>query len=251
MAKEEFKYTAFKRSPIYIVLLLVIFSLTKIGQIPIIIIKIFFELTKLPHRFLRSRLTIMNFENPILLRALTSKPSNHLIPITAALLSILIFYTYLIFQLAQDLPSPTKLTTSNKPLTTEVYDRNGKLLYRLYEGKNRSLVELSELPEYLIKATVAIEDKRFYKHAGFDPLAIIRAFREKGNGSLQGASTITQQLIKNTLLTPEQTYTRKIKEIFLSFWAERIYSKNDILQMYFNEAPYGGPAWGIEAAAEI
>ncbi|MBI2019989.1 PBP1A family penicillin-binding protein [Candidatus Daviesbacteria bacterium] len=163
---------------------------------------------------------------------------------------ILFLYTSFILTAAYQLPSPNRLISQNQPLTTEFYDRNDQLLYRLYEGRNRTLVTLDELPKYLIQATIASEDKNFYSHIGFDPSAIARAvYYNLTEGRQEGASTITQQLIKNSLLTPEKTYVRKIKELILAFWAERIYSKNDILQMYFNEAPYGGPAWGIEAAA--
>ena len=175
----------------------------------------------------------------------------------AVIILLLYIYTSFILVATYQLPSPERLTSTSKALTTEFFDRNGKLLYRLYEGRNRILVKVEELPPYVIQATLAAEDKNFYKHFGIDPVAITRAFmanlkKEPGeNGtSLEGASTLTQQLIKNTLLTPEKTYTRKIKEIILAVWAERIYSKNQILQMYVNEAPYGGPIWGIEAAAE-
>lgn len=172
--------------------------------------------------------------------------------------AIFFTYTYFILTAAYQLPSPTRLVAPNHPLTTEFYDRNGNLLYRMYEGRNRTLVQLEELPPYLIQATLAIEDKNFYKHNGIDLIAILRAAYhnyQKGNFSfektnnLEGASTLTQQLIKNSLLTPEKTYTRKIKEIILAVWAETIYSKNEILGMYLNEAPYGGPAWGVEAAS--
>ncbi len=160
------------------------------------------------------------------------------------------FYTSFILNAAYQLPSPDRLISSNQPLTTEFYDRSGKLLYRLYEGRNRSLVQLDELPQHLIDATIAIEDKNFYKHGGMDIEAIIRAaVHNFKNSSQEGASTITQQLIKNSLLTPEKTYARKIKEIILAIWAESKYSKKEILQMYFNETPYGGPTWGIKAAA--
>lgn len=162
-----------------------------------------------------------------------------------------IAYSQVIIKLAAQIPSPTQLTTTQRPLTTEIYDRNGKLLYQIYEGRNRKLVKLEDLPQDLINATVAIEDKHFFTHPGVDLLGIIRAFRTNlKEGKLEGASTITQQLIKNIMLTPEKTYQRKIKEALLAFWAERIYSKQEILQMYFNEAPYGGPAWGIETASE-
>lgn len=160
-------------------------------------------------------------------------------------------YTLLTLSLAYSLPNPSHLTTTDKPLTTEFYDRNNTLLYRIYEGQNRSLIALKDLPPYVGEATIAIEDKNFYHHFGIDPIGILRAiFHNIGSADLEGASTLTQQLIKNTLLTPEKTFSRKIKEIILALWVERIYSKDQILQMYLNEAPYGGPAWGIEAAAQ-
>lgn len=160
-------------------------------------------------------------------------------------------YTTLILSTAYLLPSPNKLSSLDKPLTTEFYDRNGKLLYRLYEGRNRTLVTLNEIPKFLIEATIATEDKNFYHHFGFDPVAVVRAtYANIVEGRREGASTITQQLIKNSLLSPEKTFQRKFKELILAFWAERVYSKNEILQMYFNETPYGGPTWGIEAAAQ-
>jgi len=208
-------------------LLLVKFLLIKIGSAPLLAISM---LTKL-------RLPIIPRKYKI-------------IASTLFLVSCFFLYTLFTIQAARSLPSPQKLI-SNEPLTTEFFDRNGTLLYRLYEGRNRTLVNLNDLPKHLIQATIAIEDKNFYSHPGFDLQAIIRAaINNLQKGQQQGASTITQQLIKNTLLTPEKSFSRKFKEIFLAFWAERIYSKDEILQMYFNEAPYGGPAWGIEAASE-
>ncbi|MFH0937399.1 MAG: transglycosylase domain-containing protein [Candidatus Daviesbacteria bacterium] len=169
---------------------------------------------------------------------------------------IILFCIYSLFlaKIISQLPSPSRLMASERPLTTQILDRNGKLLYQMYEGRNRKLIELKALPSYLIQATIAAEDKYFYYHPGVDPVGIVRAVKmnlASDSNQLQGGSTITQQLVKNTLLTPDQTLTRKIKEIFLACWVERIYSKEEILQMYFNEAPYGGPAWGIEAAAEM
>jgi 1A family penicillin-binding protein len=164
----------------------------------------------------------------------------------------LVTYSSVIVKLVSQLPSPYQLTTSQRPLTTQIYDRKGNLLYQIYEGKNRKLIKLEELPPQLINATIAIEDKHFFTHPGVDPVGILRALNANLNeGRMEGGSTITQQLIKNTLLTPDQTLTRKVKEAFLAFWAERIYNKQEILQMYFNEAPYGGPAWGIETASEM
>ncbi len=167
---------------------------------------------------------------------------------------ILLGYSLGIAKLALTLPTPSLLTPTGRPLTTQIMDREGKMLYQFYEGRNRKLVKLDELPPHLINATIATEDKNFYRHIGVDPAGIARALRLNLSGSkttLQGGSTITQQLIKNTLLTSDQTLGRKIKEAILALWTERIYSKADILQMYFNEAPYGGPVWGIETAAEM
>ncbi len=149
------------------------------------------------------------------------------------------------------LPNPRLLSERQIPQTTKIYDRNGILLYQIYANENRTLVPLSAVPENLINATIAIEDKDFYQNPGFDIASIIRAAAADLSGKpIQGGSTITQQLIKSTLLTPEVSITRKIKEIVLAFWAEKIYTKNQILEMYFNQVPYGGTAWGIEAASE-
>ena len=164
----------------------------------------------------------------------------------------LFVYSLFLIVIARDLPSPTALTNDNNPLSTEIYDRNGQLLYRIYEGRNRTLVNLSDVPENMINATIAIEDKNFWDHPGIDLVGISRAVLNdvQGKSDLQGASTITQQLIKNTLLTNDRTWQRKAKEILLSFWTERLFTKQQILQMYFNNIGYGGPAWGVEAAAE-
>ena len=165
----------------------------------------------------------------------------------------LLIYTYGLLKLALLLPSPYTLTQSQNPLTTQIYDKNGKLLYQFYEGRNRKLITLDELPPHLLQAIIAMEDKNFYFHPGIDLGGLTRATINNLSDptNLQGGSTITQQLIKNTLLTPDRTLGRKIKEIVLAFWVERIYSKAEILQAYLNEAPFGGTAWGIQAAAEM
>lgn len=160
-------------------------------------------------------------------------------------------YSFFLVTIAHDLPSPDRLDDLNSPLTTTFYDRNGTVLYRLYDEQNRSLVQLSDLPQYLVDATIATEDKNFYKHQGFDIMAIVRSIYDYFRyHEVTGGSTITQQLIKNTLLTPDRTWQRKVKELILSFWAEHIFTKDQILQMYFNEAPYGGTTWGIAAASQ-
>ncbi len=175
-------------------------------------------------------------------------PKKKTLIIFAAILLILTVCFYL--TILKDLPSPKKLAGETS-FTTSIYDRNGTLLYEIYaDDKNRSPVKLDQLPDHIKEATLAIEDKDFYHHFGFSIRGIIRAFyRTVFNQTLQGGSTITQQLVKNALLTPERTVSRKIKEAILTLATEIIYTKDEILEMYFNQTPYGGTAWGIEAAA--
>lgn len=162
----------------------------------------------------------------------------------------LIYIPLLVLIFVQNLPNPKLLTFRDVAQTTKIYDRNGILLYQIYARENRTLVPLSSIPKDLINATISVEDKDFYRNPGFNVGAMIRAAIGNLQGKpLQGGSTITQQLIKSTLLSPEQTLSRKIKEIILAFWAERIYTKDQILTMYFNQVSYGGTAWGVEAAA--
>ncbi len=159
---------------------------------------------------------------------------------------------YLLFAVFRDLPTPLSLSSYEIPQTTKIYDRSGKLLYDIYTDQNRTLVVLSEIPLNLRLSTIAIEDKEFYQHKGINPIGgILRALKETVfRQKLQGGSTITQQLVKTALLTPERTISRKIKEIILAFWTEQLYSKDQILEMYLNQVPYGGTAWGIEAASQ-
>ena len=157
----------------------------------------------------------------------------------------------LLFALFTLLPNPKNMQLANFPQTTKILDRNHKLLYAMYANQDRIIVPLSDIPQNLKDATIAIEDKNFYKNPGFDIASIIRAFfADITHKRLQGGSTITQQLIKSTLLTPEQTIQRKLEEVFLSFWAEHLYTKDQILELYLNEVPYGGTSWGVEAASE-
>lgn len=165
---------------------------------------------------------------------------------------LLFVFCYMLYDIFNDLPSPSRLSSYEIPQTTKIYDRDKKLLYEIYTDQNRTLVKLSSVPLFLQQATIAIEDKNFYQHQGINPIGgILRAVKETVlRQKLQGGSTITQQLVKTALLTPERTLQRKIKEIILAFWTERLYSKEQILEMYLNQVPYGGTAWGIEAAAE-
>ncbi len=171
--------------------------------------------------------------------------------IGASLVTAFLFLPYVTYYWLQFLPNPRLLTSRDVEVTTKIFDRNDTLLYEIYNDKNRTPIPLSQIPDVVKKATIAIEDKDFYSHPGFSPVGILRATREfVFNRRIQGGSTITQQLIKSALLTPEVKLSRKIKEILLAFWAERLYSKNQILEMYLNQVPYGGTAWGIEAASQ-
>lgn len=136
--------------------------------------------------------------------------------------------------------------------STKIYDRTGEiLLYDVNGGIRRTVVGLAEIAETAKLATIAIEDAEFYSHAGVKPSAMLRALVvDIMTGRIeQGGSTITQQVIKNTLLTKEKKLSRKIKELVLALKLERIMSKNDILALYLNETPYGGNIYGIEEAA--
>lgn len=162
----------------------------------------------------------------------------------------MILASYLL--ILKDLPSPTRLGKYEIPLSTKIYDRNNKLLFDIFADQNRTPVPLSDIPKFVQQGTIAIEDKDFYKHQGVNPIGgMIRALWATVTGKqLQGGSTITQQLVKSALLTPERTVIRKIKEVILAFWVELLYPKDKILEMYLNQVPYGGTAWGIETASE-
>ena len=152
--------------------------------------------------------------------------------------------------IARDLPSPDRVVR-REGFSTKIYDRNGKQLYDVFENERRIPVSLTDVPEVLRQATIAIEDRNFYSHQGFDPWGIFRAaVKTVVYRRLQGGSTLTQQLVKNTLLTSSRTLSRKIKEFILTLQVENRYSKDQILQMYLNEVAYGGTAGGVEAAAE-
>ena len=155
-----------------------------------------------------------------------------------SLIAMIVFTLFSFVIFAKDLPSPNKLTARDSSLSTKIFDRNGKLLYDIYGDKNRALVNWNALPPYVKQATIAIEDKDFYKHRGFSATGLVRAaFNIIVFRKLQGGSTITQQVVKNTLLSSERTITRKIKEFILSIQVERKYTKDEILQIYLNEVP--------------
>lgn len=157
----------------------------------------------------------------------------------------------ILFLIFRDLPSPTKLSSDEFPVSTQILDRHGQLLYEIYAEQNRTPILLADLPDYIKQATIAIEDKNFYKHHGFAWEGITRAFLNTiFKKNLQGGSTITQQLVKTTLLTPDRTLKRKLREAILSLATEIRYSKDEILEMYLNHVPYGGTSYGIEQASQ-
>ncbi|PIU78849.1 MAG: penicillin-binding protein [Candidatus Moranbacteria bacterium CG_4_10_14_3_um_filter_44_15] len=154
---------------------------------------------------------------------------------------------------AKDLPSPGKLNKRQVVESTKIYDRTGEyLLYEIHGEEKRTSIPLKDMSEIVRAATIAAEDQTFYQHYGVQFKAIARAaiYDLLGRKVSQGGSTITQQLIKNTVLTPERTFTRKVKEVILSVELEQRFSKDEILEMYLNEIPYGSNAYGIQAAAQ-
>jgi 1A family penicillin-binding protein len=136
--------------------------------------------------------------------------------------------------------------------STKIYDRTEKvLLYDVHENIKRTIVPLEQVSTTTRNAAIAIEDSRFYEHYGIDIRSILRAvFVNLGTGGYsQGGSTITQQVVKNAFLTPEKTITRKLKEWVMALKMEQMLSKDKILELYFNEVPYGGSIYGIEEAS--
>lgn len=167
-----------------------------------------------------------------------------------AIIGIFIGIYYFIFR---DLPAASSLKNLNSiPFSTHMYDRNGKMLYEIYRDENRTPVKLKDLKPYIYQASVSIEDKDFYTHKGISLTSgVLRAIKELVlRQSLQGGSTITQQLVKNALLTSERTLQRKIREMILAVSVERQFSKQEILEMYINQVPYGGSSYGIEEGAK-
>ncbi len=151
-------------------------------------------------------------------------------------------------------PDPAQLFERELPQSTKIYDRTGQtLLYEIFSEQKRTVIPYNELPRNLIFATIVSEDREFFTHKGFSIRGIVRAlFLDITRGKFsQGGSTITQQFIKNAFLTPEKSFKRKIRELLLAYQIEQKFSKEEILQLYFNEIPYGSNAYGVEAASQI
>lgn len=165
---------------------------------------------------------------------------------------LIILAFFYISYLSKDLPNPNQLMNREVAQSTKIYDRTGEhILYEIHGDQKRTLVTLNEIPDVAKQATIAIEDKNFYKHGGVSWWAIFRTMITNVIYNRRaGGSTLTQQFVKNAILTPEKKITRKIKELVLSEKIEKKFTKDQILQMYLNEIPYGSNAYGIQAASQ-
>lgn len=172
--------------------------------------------------------------------------------VVAVCLLIMSVSGYLVYDtILIDLPSASTIRDRTPKMTTKIYDRDGNVLYKIFKDENRTYVPLDEISPHLVQATLAIEDVQFYEHWGISIRGIGRAFwHNLQNETVQGGSTITQQLVKNTLLTPERTWERKIREIILALSVDAQYTKQEILELYLNEVNYGGSIYGVEEASQ-
>lgn len=164
----------------------------------------------------------------------------------------LVFILIFIIWISRDLPNPNQLINREVAQSTKIYDRTGEhILYEVHGSEKRTLVDLKNIPDSVKQATISIEDKNFYKHGGFSLWAIFRTIITNViyNRSA-GGSTLTQQLVKNAILTSEKSITRKVKELIIAQRIEKKFSKDEILQMYLNEIPYGSNSYGVEAASQ-
>ncbi len=163
----------------------------------------------------------------------------------------LIFAVVFLAVFARGLPDTSTLDAIERIPGVTYLDRNGVLIAA--RGSEQSPpIELETLPDYVPAAFIAVEDRRFYHHPGFDPIGMVRAMvaNMRAGRVVQGGSTLTQQLVKNLFLTPDQTMRRKVQEIMLAVWLELRFSKEEILELYLNRVYFGAGAYGIEAAAQ-
>src|ERR1051326_7158622 len=164
--------------------------------------------------------------------------------VAAGVLFIAIVFLYY----TRDLPDPNKLLTRQVPESTKIFARDGSLLYEIHGEVKRTLVNMDQISPNIKQATVAIEDKNFYKEGGVSLTGIARAviIDILTGKKTQGGSTITQQFVKNAILTNDKSWDRKIREIILAIAIDARFSKDQILQFYLNEIPYGCNAYGVE-----
>ncbi|KKW18615.1 MAG: Penicillin-binding protein, 1A family [Candidatus Kaiserbacteria bacterium GW2011_GWA1_50_28] len=176
------------------------------------------------------------------------------VAIVGIAIALFVFGVGVIWATLSPLPAIENFESRRVAESTKIYDRTGNIiLYDVHGSMRRTEVPIENISRYIRNATVAIEDDTFYQHNGFRPLSFIRAvlvnLHLRGGIAGQGGSTITQQVVKNALLTKDKTIVRKAKEIILALRLERIYTKDEILQTYLNEAPYGGTLYGAEEAS--
>ncbi len=174
--------------------------------------------------------------------------------VLAFLLSVLAVGAVFIIVTLRELPAPDQFGNREVSQSTKLYDRTGQtLIYEIYGNEKRTIVPFAEIPDTLKNAVLAAEDSNFYNEPAFNWRGILRAFiaNLKSGAVTQGGSTLSQQLVKNTLLSPERTVTRKIKELILATKLESKYSKQDIFSFYLNQIPFGSNAYGVEAASQI
>ena len=174
-----------------------------------------------------------------------------LIALAVGVVALFITIGAVVFHYSGDLPKVSSLKDYKPSVVTTVYASDGRKVTEFFKER-RIVVRMDDLPDILIKAFIASEDSRFYNHAGIDFISIIRAFsRNLVAGSIvQGGSTITQQVAKSFFLSPERTYTRKIKEAILAYRIDKSFSKDDILFLYLNQIYLGHGSYGVQAAAE-
>ncbi len=162
-------------------------------------------------------------------------------------------FTLFLAWVSRDLPNPDTLSTRDVPQSTKIYDRTGKtLLYELHGDEKRTLAKIDDIPLNMRNATISIEDRRFYQHHGVYWKGLIRAVGMSvlTQTRVKGTSTLTQQLVKNAILSNERSLMRKAREFVLALQIERTFSKDQILQLYLNEIPYGSTIYGIESASQ-
>ncbi|RJQ31359.1 MAG: PBP1A family penicillin-binding protein [Actinobacteria bacterium] len=175
-----------------------------------------------------------------------------LLIIAFCIIATSIFALVTLGQALHDLPDLNNKNLGKMAQTSKIYDDQGKIITPLHAEQNRIVIPLTKIPKVVQKAVIAIEDERFYSHRGVDFLAIARALYEdiRNRKIVEGGSTITQQYVKQTYISPQRTINRKIKEAFLAYEIEKRYSKRKILEMYLNTVYFGNGNYGIETAAE-
>jgi len=174
--------------------------------------------------------------------------------IIGVIITVIIVGVFGYIYLIRNLPATGEIVNLELIESTKIFDRTGeKLLYEIHTEKKRTIIDAEDMPDVIRNATVAVEDSRFFEHPAFDIRGIIRAVLVgiRDGRFTQGGSTITQQVAKNSFLTPERSIIRKIKELILAFRLEQIFTKDEILTLYLNQIPYGHNAYGIEAASQM